>query len=202
MRTKLILLLVWFSAVLTCCKGRYSDIQVDSEDVQGYVSAYTQLDASNKDFLIYIRDCNDVDTNQIANYDEVMRVLNMAGFLDVEHFVAVHSKLKPVVDVISENPKVERFPGIGTADLSFLVEGEKQYRKFLEDSTLTDKDKDFYRAQMAQIETTKVDLFDKQEKNKHWVQLVREQAESRTDVKLDDIQIMQLTILEREISKL
>jgi hypothetical protein len=101
-----------------------------------------------------------------------------------------------------ENPNVERYPGIGTADLSFIEEGEKQYRKFLEDSTLSAKDKEFFRKQMAQIETTKVDLFDKQEKNRIWVQIVREKATKYTDVELSDLEIMQLTALAGEIERL
>ncbi|MBR4267093.1 MAG: hypothetical protein IKQ46_13655 [Bacteroidales bacterium] len=202
MRIKKSILLAVIAATLIGCKGKYSNIQVDNEDILGYVNAFTQLDANHKDFLIYIGENSEVDTTQLKDYNDIMHILNLQGFPDIEYFMAVHSKLDPVVKVISQNPDVERYPGIGTADLSFLEEGEKQYRKFLEDSTISQKDKEFYQAQMSQIETTKVDLFDKQEKNRHWVQLVRSESQSKTDVNLDDNSIMQLTILEREISKL
>lgn len=188
-------------ALLMSCGGKYSGVKLDSEDVQGYVNAYTIFDANFKDFIIYLNSTNNLDTNEIKDYDDVMYVLNSQGFIDVEYFMYVHSKLDPVVEVIARNPNVERFPSIGITDLSFLEEGEKQYRKFLEDSTLSSHDKEFYRAQMAQIETTKVDLFDKQEKNKAWIALIRKQA-SVSDDELSDLDIMQLTILERERTKL
>ena len=120
----------------------------------------------------------------------------------MDYFLAVHKKLKPVIEVIRANPDVERYPGIGTADLSFIEEGEEQYRKFLEDTTLTAEGKEFLRKQMAQIETTKVDLFNKKEKNKLWVELVREQSSKETDVVLSDFEIMQLTTLAADISRL
>ncbi len=183
------------------CGGKYSNIQIDSVDVDGYVKACTYFDSHYKEFLMYINTHEEADTNEIKDYDEIMRQLHEQEFIDLDYFLYVHSKLNPVVEVIRQNPDVERFPGIGIADFSFLEEGEKQYRKFLEDSTLSNNDKEFYRAQMAQIETTKVDLFDKQEKNKSWVELIRQQASRNTDVELNDYVIMQLTILEREMTQ-
>ncbi len=187
---------------MTSCGGKYDDWEVDSEDVHGYVNVCTIFETDNQDFLLYI-DSHDsaADSCEIRDYDQVVNVLNSHGFIDLEYFMHVHSKLNPVLDVIRNNPNVERFPGIGTADLSFLEDGEKQYRKFLEDNTLSNDDKEFYRAQMAQIETTKIDLLHKQEKNKLWVDLVRNQSASKTDVVLEDLDIMQLTILEREMTK-
>ncbi len=187
---------------MASCGGKYDDLEVDSEDVHGYVNVCTIFETDNQDFLLYI-DSHDsaADSSEIRGYHQVVNVLNSHGFIDLEYFMHVHSKLKPVLDVIRSNPNVERFPGIGTADLSFLEDGEKQYRKFLEDNTLSNDDKEFCRAQMAQIETTKVDLFYKQEKNKLWVDLVRSQSADRTDVVLEDLDIMQLTILEREMTK-
>jgi len=183
------------------CKGKYDDEPIDSEDVLGYVNVCTIFDTDNQDFLEYVDTHEkDADSTMIHGYPEVMRVLNSQGFIDVDYFMHVHQKLSPVVKVIQKHPDVERFPGIGTSDLSFLEEGEKQYRQFLEDNTLSNEDKDFFRAQMAQIETTKLDLFDKQEKNKVWLSLVRAESKDLTDVELQDVDIMQLTILVRDTS--
>jgi len=190
------------AAAFLSCGGRYSDIQIDNEDVQGYVNAYTLLDYNHKDFLIYAGSTLKPDTLQIENYREVLHILNVQGFPDADYFCAVHSKLRPFLEVVWDNPGTERYPGIGTADLSFIEEGEKQYRQFLEDSTLSAGDKEFFRQQMAQIETTKVDLFDKQEKNRAWVSLVRDKTKGKTDAVLDDIAIMQLTSLASEVSRL
>lgn len=203
MRLTIIQLILSLAILIVSCGGKYDNVTLDSEDVQGYVSVCTIFDSDNKEFLQYIDNhAKSVDTNDIRNYDQVINVLNSHGFIDLEYFLHVHNKLSPVLGVIRSNPDVERFPGIGTADLSFLEEGEKQYRKFLEDNTLSTDDKEFYRAQMAQIETTKLDLFDKHEKNTRWVSLVRAQSGKLTDVSLSDMDIMQLTILEREMTKL
>ena len=199
---KTILAILTFFAIYGCGIGKYPDIQIDEEDVRGYVEVYMQLDVNHKDFLIYLKDHNEVDSNEIAFYHDVLYILNAQGFIDMDYFLAVHKKLKPVIDVIRANPNVERYPGIGTADLSFIEEGEEQYRKFLEDTTLTAEGKEFLRKQMAQIETTKVDLFNKKEKNKLWVELVREQSSKETDVVLSDFEIMQLTTLAADISRL
>lgn len=201
MRFILKLYILSLISLVVSCSGKYDDLAVDSEDVQGYVNVCTIFESDNPDFLQYISTHrSEADSNEVHDYCEVVDVLNSHGFIDLEYFMHVHGKLAPVMDVIRRNPDVERFPGIGTADLSFLEEGEKQYRKFLDDNTLSNDDKEFYRAQMAQIETTKLDLFYKQEKNKLWVELVREQSASESDVVLGDMDIMQLTILEREVT--
>lgn len=201
MRLTIKILLVSLMIAVASCKGKYDNEPIDSEDVLGYVNACTIFDTDNQDFLTYVNThSRDADSTQIKGYPEVMRVLNSQGFIDVDYFMHVHEKLSPVVKVIQNHPDVERFPGIGISDLSFLEEGEKQYRKFLEDNTLSNEDKDFYRNQMAQIETTKLDLFYKQEKNKVWVSLVREESKDVTDADLQDVDIMQLTILVRDAS--
>lgn len=202
MHLKNTILAVCVSSTLLACGGKYADIQIDKEDVHGYVNAYNAFNANYQDFLRYINSVSKPDSAQISKYDEIMYILNIQGFPDVDYFCMVNTKLKPYLEAIMENPDVERYPGIGTADLSFIEEGEKQYRKFLEDSTLSVKDKEFFRKQMAQIETTKVDLFDKQEKNRVWVQIVRENATKHTDVVLSDLEIMQLTALAGEIERL
>ncbi|MBQ3657770.1 MAG: hypothetical protein II956_13160 [Bacteroidales bacterium] len=202
MHFKRTILAVCVSSTLLACGGKYADIQIDSEDVKGFVNAYNVFNANHQDFLTYINSVDKPDSTQIGKYHDIMYILNVQGFPDVEYFCAVNKKLKPYLDVIKENPDIERYPGIGTADLSFIEEGEKQYRKFLEDSTLSAKDKEFFRQQMAQIETTKVDLFDKQEKNRIWVQIVRSKATKCTDVVLTDLEIMQLTALTGEIERL
>lgn len=199
MRNAFRIFILAISVMISACSGKYDDEPVDSADVLGYVSACTVFDSDFQDFLAYVdeHDCMS-DSSEIRGYSDVMRVLNSQGFIDVDYFMHVHYKLKPVLEAIRSHPDVERFPGIGTADLSFLDEGEQQYRKFLEDNTLSSDDKAFFRAQMAQIETTKLDLFDKQEKNKIWVNIVRGDYEGKTDVELQDVDIMQLTILERD----
>jgi hypothetical protein len=202
MHLKNTILAVCVSSTLFACGGKYAGIQIDKEDVHGYVNAYNAFNANYQDFLRYINSVSKPDSTQINKYDEIMYILNIQGFPDVDYFYMVNTKLKPYLEAIMENPNVERYPGIGTADLSFIEEGEKQYRKFLEDSTLSAKDKEFFRKQMAQIETTKVDLFDKQEKNRIWVQIVRKQATKYTDVELSDLEIMQLTALAGEIERL
>ena len=202
MHLKNTILAVCVSSTLFACGGKYAGIQIDKEDVHGYVNAYNAFNANHQDFLRYINSVSKPDSTQINKYDEIMYILNSQGFPDVDYFYMVNTKLKPYLEAIMENPNVERYPGIGTADLSFIEEGEKQYRKFLEDSTLSAKDKEFFRKQMAQIETTKVDLFDKQEKNRIWVQIVREKATKYTDVELSDLEIMQLTALAGEIERL
>ncbi len=202
MHLKNTILAVCVSSTLFACGGKYAGIQIDKEDVHGYVNAYNAFNANYQDFLRYINSVSKPDSTQINKYDEIMYILNIQGFPDVDYFYMVNTKLKPYLETIMENPNVERYPGIGTADLSFIEEGEKQYRKFLEDSTLSAKDKEFFRKQMAQIETTKVDLFDKQEKNRIWVQIVRKQATKYTDVELSDLEIMQLTALAGEIERL
>lgn len=202
MHLKNTILAVCVSSTLFACGGKYAGIQIDKEDVHGYVNAYNAFNANYQDFLRYINSVSKPDSTQINKYDEIMYILNIQGFPDVDYFYMVNTKLKPYLEAIMENPNVERYPGIGTADLSFIEEGEKQYRKFLEDSTLSAKDKEFFRKQMAQIETTKVDLFDKQEKNRIWVQIVREKATKYTDVELSDLEIMQLTALAGEIERL
>lgn len=202
MHLKNTILAVCVSSTLFACGGKYAGIQIDKEDVHGYVNAYNAFNANYQDFLRYINSVSKPDSAQISKYDEIMYILNIQGFPDVDYFCMVNTKLKPYLEAIMENPDVERYPGIGTADLSFIEEGEKQYRKFLEDSTLSAKDKEFFRKQMAQIETTKVDLFDKQEKNRVWVQIVRENATKHTDVVLSDLEIMQLTALAGEIERL
>ena len=183
-----------------CHRNKYSGMKIDSEDVEGYEQAYTILDDGFKDFLLYVEKHGDVDSNKVKDYSKVMYILGSNGFPDVEYFMYVHGKLRPVVDVISEHPNEERYPGIGTADLSFMEAGEREYRKYLEDSTISDDKKEFYRAQMSQIETTKVDLFDKQEKNRAWISLIRSEIDN--ELALTDNDIMLLTRLEREISKL
>ncbi|MBR2199607.1 MAG: hypothetical protein IJ894_02515, partial [Bacteroidales bacterium] len=75
--------------------------------------------------------------------------------------------------------------------------GEREYRKYLDDSTLDEDKKAFYRNCISQIETTKVDLFNKQEKNKAWLSLIR--GEISGDLQLSDNDIMLLTNLERDI---
>jgi hypothetical protein len=202
MHLKNTILAVCVSSTLFACGGKYAGIQIDKEDVHGYVNAYNAFNANYQDFLRYINSVSKPDSTQINKYDEIMYILNIQGFPDVDYFYMVNTKLKPYLEAIMENPNVERYPGIGTADLSFIEEGEKQYRKFLEDSTLSAKDKEFFRKQMAQIETTKVDLFDKQEKNRIWVQIIRKQATKCTDVELSDLEIMQLTALAGEIERL
>ncbi len=199
MRLTIKILLVALVMMAASCKGKYDDEPIDSEDVLGYVNACTIFDADNPDFLAYVGSHDrDADSSQIRDYQGVMRVLNSQGFIDVDYFMHVNKKLSPVVKVIQNHPEVERFPGIGISDLSFLEEGEKQYRQFLDDNTISSEDKDFYRIQMAQIETTKLDLLDKQEKNKVWVSLVRQEASQLTDANLLDVDIMQLTILVRD----
>jgi hypothetical protein len=201
MHVKKYILAIWISVALLSCDRKYADIQIDNEDVKGYVNAYTVFNANYQDFLAYIQNTSKPDSMQIEKYQEIVYILNVQGFPDVDYFCAVNKKIKPYLDAIWNNPHVERYPGIGTADLSFIEEGEKQYRKFLEDSTLSASDKEFFRQQMAQIETTKVDLFDKQEKNKLWVDLVRKEALKNTDAVLGDLEIMQLTSLAGEISR-
>ncbi|MCR5454193.1 MAG: hypothetical protein K6F33_04305 [Bacteroidales bacterium] len=187
-------------ALSACHRNKYSGMHIDSEDVSGYVQTYTVIADSYKDFLQYIDSHSTIDTNDINDYPSLMYLLGVNGFPDVEYFMFVHDKLHPVVDVIASHPNEERYPGIGTADLSFMEAGEREYRKYLEDSTISEDKKAFYRTQMSQIETTKIDLFDKQEKNKVWVALIREEIDS--DLNLSDNDIMMLTILEREIPKL
>jgi hypothetical protein len=104
---------------------------------------------------------------------------------------------------IAAHPDEERYPGLGTADSAFMETmeaGEREYRKYLDDSTLDEDKKAFYRNCISQIETTKVDLFNKQEKNKAWLSLIR--GEISGDLQLSDNDIMLLTNLERDIPKL
>ena len=204
MRRNILILILLATITLSAChRNKYSGMHIDSEDVAGYVQSYTVIADSYKDFLIYIDSHNVVDTNEIKDYPSLMYLLGRNGFLDVEYFMYVHGKLHPVVDAIAAHPDVERYPGLGTADLAFLETmeaGEKEYRKYLSDSSLSEDKKAFYRNCISQIETTKVDLFNKQEKNKAWLSLVR--GEIGGDLQLSDNDIMMLTILEREIPKL
>ena len=190
--------------MLPCCHGnKYSGMHIDSEDVSGYVQSYTVIADSHKDFLHYIDTHNVVDTNEIKDYPTLMYLLGRNGFPDVEYFMYVHGKLHPVVAAIAAHPDEERYPGLGTADSAFMETmeaGEREYRKYLEDSTLTEDKKVFYRNCISQIETTKVDLFNKQEKNKAWLSLIR--GEIGGDLNLSDNDIMLLTNLERDIPKL
>ena len=78
--------------------------------------------------------------------------------------------------------------------------GEREYRKYLEDTTLSEDKKKFYREQMSQIETTMLDIMNKKEKNKAWLALIRENIDA--SLELSDTDIMQLTILESEVSHL
>ncbi len=199
-RNVLIIILLTIIMLSSCHKSRYSGMAIDSQDVEGYVQSYTVIADSYRDFLHSIDQHNDLDTNDIKDYPSIMYILGRNGFPDVEYFVYVHCKLRPVVDAIAAHPDEERYPGIGTADLSFMEAGEKEYRKYLDDSTLAEDKKAFYRNCISQIETTKVDLFNKQEKNKAWLALIR--GEVGGDVQLSDNDIMMLTILEREIPKL
>lgn len=201
MRRNILTFILFAIVILSSChRNKYQGMRIDSEDVAGYVRVYTVLADSYKDFLQSINSHSDIDTSSIRDYSSLMYLFSRNGFPDVEYFMYVHDKLSPVVAVIASYPGVERYPGIGTADLSFMEAGEMEYRKFLEDSTLSEDKKAFYRTQMSQIETTKVDLYNKQEKNKEWLSLVR--GEIGGDLGLSDNDIMMLTILEREIPKL
>ncbi len=204
MRRNILILILLTTIVLSAChRNKYSGMHIDSEDVEGYVQSYTVIADTYKDFLLYIDTHNVVDTNEIKDYPSLMYLLGRNGFTDVEYFMYVHGKLHPVVDAIAEHSDVERYPGLGTADIAFLETmeaGEKEYRKYLNDSSLSEDKKAFYRNCISQIETTKVDLYNKQEKNKAWLSLVRNEIGS--DLQLSDNDIMMLTILEREIPKL
>ena len=193
-RNILIFILLTTITLSSCHRNKYHGMNIDSEDVEGYVQAYTVIADNYKDKH------SDVDSNAIKDYHSLMYLLGRNGFPDVEYFMYVHGKLRPVVNVIAAHPGEERYPGIGTADLSFMEAGEKEYRKYLDDSTISEDKKAFFRAQMAQIETTMVDIFDKQEKNKAWLSLVRDEIGG--DLQLSDNDIMMLTILEREIPNL
>ncbi|MBQ4406318.1 MAG: hypothetical protein II852_04825 [Bacteroidales bacterium] len=196
-----ILLVIW---IMPCChSNKYSGMHIDSEDVSGYVQTYTVIADSHKEFLRYIDTHNVVDTNEIKDYPTLMYLLGRNGFPDVEYFMYVHGKLHPVVAAIAAHPDEERYPGLGTADSAFMETmeaGEREYRKYLDDSTLDEDKKAFYRNCISQIETTKVDLFNKQEKNKAWLSLIR--GEIGGDLNLSDNDIMLLTNLERDIPKL
>ena len=204
MRRNLLIYILLVIGMLPCChSNKYSGMHIDSEDVSGYVQSYTVIADSHKDFLHYIDTHNVVDTNEIKDYPTLMYLLGRNGFPDVEYFMYVHGKLHPVVAAIAAHPDEERYPGLGTADSAFMETmeaGEREYRKYLEDSTLTEDKKVFYRNCISQIETTKVDLFNKQEKNKAWLSLIR--GEIGGDLNLSDNDIMLLTNLERDIPKL
>lgn len=190
--------------LLPCChSNKYSHMPIDSEDVAGYVQSYTVIADTYRDFLVYIDNHNVVDTNDIKDYPSLMYLLGRNGFPDVEYFMHVHGKLHPVVSAIAAHPDTERYPGLGTADVAFLQNmeaGEREYRKYLDDSTLSEDKKAFYRSCISQIETTRIDLFNKQEKNKEWLSLIR--GEIGGDLNLSDNDIMLLTNLERDIPKL
>lgn len=200
-----ILIIILLTVILTggCHQNKYSGMPIDSEDVAGYVQSYTVIADTYKDFLVYIDKHKDVDTNDIKDYPSLMYLLGRNGFPDVEYFMHVHGKLHPVVAAIAAHPDEERYPGIGTADQAFMEAmeaGEREYRKYLDDSTLSDEKKTFYRNCLSQIETTRVDLYNKQEKNKAWLSLIR--GEIGGDLNLSDNDIMLLTNLERDIPKL
>jgi len=204
MRRNLLIYILLVIGMLPCChSNKYSGMHIDSEDVSGYVQSYTVIADSHKDFLLYIDTHNVVDTNEIKDYPTLMYLLGRNGFPDVEYFMYVHGKLHPVVAAIAAHPDEERYPGLGTADSAFMETmeaGEMEYRKYLDDSTLDEDKKAFYRNCISQIETTKVDLFNKQEKNKAWLSLIR--GEIGGDLNLSDNDIMLLTNLERDIPKL
>ena len=119
MRFKILAYTFIIAAALSGCrKNKYSGMKIDSIDVEGYVQAYTILDDGYKDFLLYIKDHSTADSNAIKDYRKVMYTLSSNGFPDIEYFMYVHNRLSPVVEAIAQNPGVERYPGIGTADKS------------------------------------------------------------------------------------
>lgn len=200
MRIKILTAILAVVSLIAGCKNRY-DLEVDSEDVNGYVSAYIILNANFKGFITYIQENNDVDTSKLENYNDIKYVLNSNGFIDMDYFMQVHETLHPIVEIISQHPNEERFPSLSNTDLSIIEAGEKQFREYLESNTLSPQDKEFYEAQMSQIKSTKIDLVHKQDKNIKWVALIRNEIDSHTSSLLSDNDIMQLTILERETSQ-
>ena len=132
MRRKLHIFILLTIVMLPCChRNKYSGMHIDSEDVEGYVQSYTVIADTYKDFLHYIDSHNVVDTNEIKDYQSLMYLLGRNGFLDVEYFMYVHGKLHPVVATIAAHPDEERYPGLGTANISKTARCRRTRRLFI-----------------------------------------------------------------------
>ncbi len=184
------------------CNQKYKNVQIGEDEVSAYCNVYTKLNTTHKEFLIYIEGRETIDSTVVENYDEVSQIIDNAGFIDANLFLAVHNKLKQVINIISNYQTMERYPGLVVSNLDFLENASKQYQKLLEDSTLSQKNKELYRKSKAQIDSTRQDLIDKQEKNLQWTQLIKNSAVKKCNIILTDSDVMKLTILEKEISEI
>lgn len=187
------------SVLLISCSQKYPDIQIDDEDVLGYVNVSMAVGTVSENFFEILHSSKTIDTSKFLNYKDIVYILNCQGFPDIEYFSALDEKLQCYLKVIRQYSDYECYPGICTENLSFIDDGEKQYTKLLKDSTLSDFNRELYTTQLEQLKKTKSDLIFKQEKNKQWVSFIKKKVENHSDISLSDSQIMQLTVLTREM---
>ncbi|MCQ2973411.1 MAG: hypothetical protein MJ211_01225 [Bacteroidales bacterium] len=200
MKQNLVAILLIILTLVVSCGGKYDHLEITEDEFDAYISVYKDFHINNKDFLLTIKDKSEFDSLKIKNSHKIKQILYDAGFEDPDFFVSINNKISPILETIGENSEFECFPGLGSADLSFLDQAEEQYSKFLTDSSLSSRKKENYEANIQQIQSTKRDLLDKQAKNEAWIKFIR--SECRACKELSDNQIMQLTILERELSEI